>query len=412
MRMNIKILLWSLLSLFISCEKPVPEEPKMQDQEEAFHLLWASRLDPNKDVVTLNNGQHYEDWYIFSSDLGDPSSIFAFNKETGEKEWQLEFAEFETSVIDYSLVQDQYYVADTGREIFVIDLGLRQVVWRYNYKDEDLVPYKGPEYHNGKIYVEVAKYFQEPNMEIHLFAFDLLTGEREIAYTALTDSTGRKTISPPVFWTDEETSQELMIFSQRPNSEQPPEYLRQDLIAIDVETGEKVWHTKDVVTQFASNGQHPPAIFEDIVIVGAHSSIFAFNARTGEQIWKNGLSYPWAVWSSTNHLIHDGRLYVNNSQDDVTCYNARTGSLIWNNTMGGANCSDNMVYYENEDLLVFTSWGYGSVMILDALTGETIHREHRFENSQYNNDVVYDKERDMFFTSTYKHAVAFKVSRI
>jgi outer membrane protein assembly factor BamB len=104
-------------------------------------------------------------------------------------------------------------------------------------------------------------------------------------------------------------------------------------------------------------------------------------------------------------------LYVNNGQEDVTCLDPETGELIWNNPKGGPNCTDNMVYYEKEDLLVFTSWGYGSVMILDALTGETLHREHRFDNSSYNNDVVYDEERDMFFTSTYKHAIGFRVRR-
>ena len=58
----------------------------------------------------------------------------------------------------------------------------------------------------------------------------------------------------------------------------------------------------------------------------------------------------------------------------------------------------------------FCSWGYGSIMVLDALTGKTLHREHRYDNSSYNADVVYDAELDMFFSSTYKHAVGFKVT--
>ena len=110
-------------------------------------------------------------------------------------------------------------------------------------------------------------------------------------------------------------------------------------------------------------------------------------------------------------MINNDRLYVNENGENVTCLNPATGELIWNNPKGGPNCTDNMVYYEKEDLLVFTSWGYGSVMVLDALTGETIHRENSYDNSPYNNDVVYDPETDMFFTSTYKHAVGFKVNR-
>ena len=50
-------------------------------------------------------------------------------------------------------------------------------------------------------------------------------------------------------------------------------------------------------------------------------------------------------------------------------------------------------------------------MVLDALTGETLWREHRYDDSSYNSDIVYDKERDMFYTSTYDHAIGFKINR-
>lgn len=51
-------------------------------------------------------------------------------------------------------------------------------------------------------------------------------------------------------------------------------------------------------------------------------------------------------------------------------------------------------------------------MVIDAFTGETIHREYKYGNSAYNNDIVYDEARDMFFTSAFKHAVGFKVNAL
>jgi outer membrane protein assembly factor BamB len=106
------------------------------------------------------------------------------------------------------------------------------------------------------------------------------------------------------------------------------------------------------------------------------------------------------------------RLYVNEAGFFVTCLDPVTGRIIWNNTTAGPNSTNNMLYYEKEDLLVFTSWGYGSVMVLDALTGQTLHKEEGYNNDTYNNDVVFDQERDVFCTSTFNHAVGFKVKRV
>lgn len=90
-------------------------------------------------------------------------------------------------------------------------------------------------------------------------------------------------------------------------------------------------------------------------------------------------------------------------------HNLLTNILIGNIQEGGANCTWNMLYYQ--DILVFTSCGYGSVRVLDANTGEILQREHRFEDSSYTTDIAYDAETDMFFTFTYEHAVGFKIKK-
>ena len=264
---------------------------------------------------------------------------------------------------------------------------------------------------NGKLYLGADFAFGTSSQVQHLMEIDILTGSYSMVLSLPPDSVGIKSISPPVFWHDSENERTLMILNEYPNAQLPPEKAEQNIMAIDLETKEVVWKTENFTENFYSNSLHPPVIYNDIVITGGDWSIYAFDVRTGEQLWRYEFDYPWAIWTKTNHLLHDGRLYVNNSQEDVTCLNPETGQLIWNNPKGGANCTNNMVYYEKEDLLVFTSWGYGSVMVLDALTGETLHREHRYDDSSYNNDVVYDPMTDMFFTSTYKHAVGFKVQR-
>ena len=215
-------------------------------------------------------------------------------------------------------------------------------------------------------------------------------------------------LSPPSFQTNNQGKVQI-IMNEYPWSELPEESI-QNIFCLDYLSGKENWRNDSISENFRSNIGLNPIIYDNrIVITGGDWSIYAFDVETGEQLWRYEFEYPWSIWVHTNHLINEDRLYVNNAMEDVTCLNPETGDLIWNNPEGGPNCTDNMVYYEKEDYLVFTSWGYGSVMILDALTGETIHRERKYDNSQYNNDVVYDPDLDMFFTSSYKHAIGFKI---
>ena len=405
-----------LCALFLSsCDRTVETDTpptETMETDKAFDMLWATRVEFEKEIVGTDNTQEYGDHVLVGGDIGFPATILGFNKDTGEKDWEFVYKELGDSRIDYSLLEDHYYIAITGRAIFVYDLQNRIVLWTYGFIDEGgYQREKGPVYHDGRIYIEVVRGLHEDWRTTSMMSFDLLTGERRIDYHAPTDSLGGKALSPPVFHYDSDEEKELMIFNEWPNALSVPEEGRQDMVCIDSKTGETIWRTKDITKEFSANALFPPVLYNNVVITGAAWNMVGLDARTGEHLWTYAFDYPWNIWNKTNHLIHGDRLYVNNGQHDVTCLNPETGELIWNNPEGGANCTDNMVYYDKEDLLVFTSWGYGSVMILDAITGQTIHREHQFENSQYNNDVVYDDERDLFFTSTYKHTVAFKVSR-
>lgn len=392
-----------LLSLFFvfCCQKTDSLPPKILP---AFELQWASRIDYEKEVVGTDNTQHYKDWMLVGGDIGYPPTVMAFNKETGAKDWEYIHQGEITDEIDVCRLYGDLLVAMCSSGVFALDLETREVLWELDLyannmtRAYEMIPFE------GKLYLSLTKYLNTPLQESQIIALDPNTGAYDVAY-ASTEGTH----SPVAFWTDPNSDRQLMLFNNYPNNGDPPEQTTQNVLAVDVSTGEVVWRVNEFTDFFSSNVLHPPIIYNKLVITGGDSSIYAFDIETGTLQWRFEMDYPWSIWNTTNHLIYNDRLYVNNGQEDVTCLNPLTGELIWNNPKGGANCTDNMVYYEKEDLLVFTSWGYGSVMILDALTGETVHREHRYDNSSYNNDVVYDAERDLFFTSTYKHAVAFKV---
>ncbi len=66
-----------------------------------------------------------------------------------------------------------------------------------------------------------------------------------------------------------------------------------------------------------------------------------------------------------------------------------------------------MTYYY--DLLVFTSWGFGSIMVLDALSGELVDKLRAPNESVFYSDPVYSEKYDMFCTVSYKDVVGFTV---
>ncbi len=403
-------------SLFWACDScdPITPSPPIEEQDTIFEIVWATRMDFEKSIVGTDNTLHYDKWVLIGGDLDYPPTIMAFNKDTGDKDWELILDELTGYEITFMFLFENILIARNSYYVFAVDLDTRELIWKENLKAKGMRLGRGVIAENGKFYQTAVFNFDPLGGGVqHLYEFDPKTGENRMIYSRAPDSIGTKTISPPTICEDVENNRKLLIFNLYPNAEIPPgkgDY--QELVAIDLATKAVIWNSR-VTDNFASNSLHPPVIYKDLVITGGDWHIYAFNVKTGEQVWtyEETNTNHLAIWGTTNHLIHNGMLYVNATGDNVTCLDAETGKLIWNNPKGGANCTDNMVYYEKEDLLVFTSWGYGSVMVLDALTGETLHREHRFDDSSYNSDVVYDKERDMFFTSTYRHAVGFKVHK-
>lgn len=98
---------------------------------------------------------------------------------------------------------------------------------------------------------------------------------------------------------------------------------------------------------------------------------------------------------------------MNSGLFSVACLSAENGSIIWHNKNAAANCSPNMLY--NDDMLIIGSFGDGSVVIMDGLTGSVIHKE-RGQRTYYT-DVLYDKVTDMYFVQDFAQAVGFKINK-
>lgn len=414
MNMKKMTIIYSLIFLIgLSCNKDEPINPIINppiEKQTPFQLEWATRMDFGKEIVGSDNTQQYGDWILIGGDIGFPATIMAFNKKTGEKDWEYIHDGAVVGEIDWSFMKDNIYIGSFRRGIIAVDVETLQPIWEINLRQNNYSLRRGTMvFREGKIYQKITRDFKELTHTNYLMEIDLMTGDMQ-PFIMLPDSTS---LSPPLFYKDEQLGKELVIYNERTNVFSPPQETQQRVVAIDFETKEEVWRSAIFPDFFASNAHHPIAISDDVLITGADWSIYGLDVHTGKILWRTEFDDDKvAIWNNTAHLVHDGRVYVNNTLETVACLDPKTGAFIWRNPKGGANCTDYMFYYEKENWLVFCSWGYGSVMILDALTGETVHRERPYENSSYNADVIYDEELDLFFTNTYKHAVGFQIKRV
>ncbi len=103
------------------------------------------------------------------------------------------------------------------------------------------------------------------------------------------------------------------------------------LVAIDVDSGEKMWERTTGITNRCS-----PTIANGIVYVGGGSDwrVYAIDLRTGLEIWQyRAGSAP--VYESP--LYHNGVLYLSAAWDrnaKVTALDAATGELLWESVVG------------------------------------------------------------------------------
>ncbi len=394
----------------MSCKEPPTYNPPPDDIESdsIFEIEWAARMDINEEWVTADHAHVWGNWFVKGGEFDDGFTVHFYNKSTGDKEWTYIHSGANSSMVKSSTVINDVYYGINSLGIVAIDLNTKSMMWELDLHAMDMRGDFSISYWNGFLYHSVNLHFKENNHTHKLLKIDTENGSFEELFSSELQDDYFESLSPVTFYDDNENSRELMIANLYPDAGwSGPSFREQKIWIYDLTVGKEILQTQSFNEEKSSNMLHSPIVYNDMVITGGDWSIYAFEIETGELLWRYEFDYPWAVWSTTNHLIHDDRLYVNNSQYDVTCLNPMTGELIWNNPQGGPNCTDNMLYYK--DMLIFSSWGFGSVMILDALTGETLHREQQYEGSNYNNDIAYDEETDMFFTSTYRHVMGFKI---
>ncbi len=411
--MKVMIIIISMMILAACCkDHPIIPDPPDNPKDTIFELGWETRLDPLKSVIPSNYVQIWDKYFICTGDVEDPPTLKAFNKITGKKEWEYVHRNGLKDKIIYNKLINDIFIGITNDGVFGFDLNERKMKWEINQNQINIEFGWNMTIRGEYIYQPVYWNFgQVNNSSAKIIKIKYDTGEFETVYELKSKDSIMGAFSSPVFWHNPDTGHDIMYFNnQNWNYETPADKVTQDMIAVDVVTKEIVWKNSEFSPN-ASNGTIPPVVYKDNIITGGDWSIYSFDARTGKQEWKTEFpeQKPFSIWGTARHLVVEDRVYVNDDGWSIWCLNANTGEVIWKNPTDASNCTPTTTYYK--DMLVYTSWGKGSIMVLDAFTGKKIHQEQSHNSSTFNTDVIYDPDTDMFFTTDYHYAYGFKIRK-
>ena len=402
-----RFLIIGFIFIAMSCNPSVPgvSDPEPEPDHEFFQLEWATRMEPDRTIVTLNDVQQYGDIVIKSGEEESKlTTFYFFHKDSGELIEKVVLPEGKSvGEPSESAICDDIYVVDGAYGMLGYNLQTKKVDWTI-LKDDLNVSWLDIHYSNGRLFVHVISKENDYPMTYEL---DHLTGEKEIFYSV--DSIG--TFSEPVLYSGSEFENEVAFMAYYPQiGTTPPQLARQDMIAIDVVTKEILWRTTDFSQKFPCNYQLPPVLHDGVVMIGGDWSIYGFDITTGEKLWRTEVDPEsgTGVFARTEHLLHDGLLYVNSFVYPLACIDPLTGEMLWR-TLDAPNCARKMHYNVKNDWIVVTSIGRGSVLVFDAFSGVLLHRKHRYEDKSFSSNVIYDEARDMYFGTTHAHTMGFKL---
>ena len=404
--------LYSMILFFlVGCDKEEPTpNPTPTEPTPIFEKVWSTRIyEAPLENVGSDNAYIYKDLYLVTGDHWshpDPS-IFAYNCKTGLLEWKwtqtgrLQFPGY------YVIGKENLLILYTSKGLICFDIDAKQMVWEIVFEDEGMVGGNGPVIFGDEVFY-VAHLYSRGGPAIY-FRANLKTGSHERIYQVDIDGGWTPSLSPAAFWINPISSDTLLLtINGKSMSGHGPETSPTDLLAINLRTKQLEWKM-DSIMEVRTNLLTPPVIFENSVIFGGDWSIYSVDIPSSTVNWRTQFTDLMKVgnFNRTGLLLHDGRVYANPDVFGVMCLDAKNGDVIWHNKKIAATCSPNMLY--NDDMLITSSWGQGSVFIIDAFTGEVIHKER--SEHDYNIDVLYDSETDMYFVQDFAEAVGFKINK-
>jgi outer membrane protein assembly factor BamB len=396
----------------LACDKPDPITPPDPPKPEPkiFDKIWSTRIyEAPLENVGSDNAYIYKNLYLVTGDgwSHEDPSIYAYDTKSGLLQWRWQQSGRLQSAASRLVGQDNILILNGQKGILALNIETQEMIWEEIHKDFNQVG-NTPILINSN-YAYKINHFENYYGEASIIRYNIYTGKREVVYIVPIENQWSPSLSPPAFWIDPDSKDTIMVvINGKSQSGFSPQQSPTDLLAINLRTKSLVWKMENIM-EVRTNLGRQPVIYQNSIIFGGDRSIYSVDIPTAKVNWRTPF-YNLAMvgnFNSTGLLLVEDRVFANPDVHDVMCLNAATGAVIWHNKTDAPNCTPNMLY--NDDMLIFTSWGFGSVMILDPKTGQKIHKEK--SEKIYTTDVLYDKTTDMYFVQDYASAVGFKINK-
>ncbi|NRS90363.1 outer membrane protein assembly factor BamB [Flavobacterium sp. 7E] len=154
---------------------------------------------------------------------------------------------------------------------------------------------------------------------------------------------------------------------------------QRELLAINVNNGEKYWKTQigqnnKVSKRYMINGQHLPIKGSLIYLASNNKQLYAFNKLNGSITWNYKLDFPFNNYSP---VINNNQLVISNAPW-IYCFEARTGKAIWQRGFGNVPMYSNL-QIDNEK--VYTASEGNKIYSLNINNNAAIDWEIETENN-------------------------------
>lgn len=110
---------------------------------------------------------------------------------------------------------------------------------------------------------------------------------------------------------------------------------------------------------------NPPVVYQDKIYLAVGFELACHDIRTGVQQWRR--KFDGEIFFS-NFLIEEGKLVVNNEDQNIYCYEPISGNLLWKTK--GSGTSSKMSYLNG--VVYFNGGASGKLHAVDIRSGKTV----------------------------------------
>jgi len=288
----------------------------------------------------------------------------------------------------------------------MFDIQNQTILWEIDNSD-DMKNIGRPIFHNERMYLSVAsRNIQNFNKVSQLRVYNLLTGEYTILYSEEENQIKpyKPTVGIPTFF-ELENGEKRMVFDVRylSNSSSPRETLP-DLLCFDFNSKDLLWRVTDyneLVSGPVTIKYHNGKLYNT-----GDWSLYAFDPETGEELnrWQFWESYPLGSFNNCDFTIVNDVVYTLDDLGHLNGINTVTEDFEFSYKKGAARTTSPPTIHN--DLILYSSLGHESIEIFDTKKKAFVHKER---NRSFGNDIVYDEETELYFTTTPYFVHAFRI---